>query len=78
MSFAYWPGLLGVPLMPLVATMALCMDIAGHLGTKPFILLPLLPTEVPPMQRGFLLLKGLVGEMRAGPGFLVQCILEFI
>lgn len=78
--FSCLPGLLGVPLMPLVAMMALCMDIAGPVGTKLF-LLPLLPTEVPRCRgarEGLSLAEWMFGEMRDGPGFLVQCILEFI
>lgn len=78
--FSYLPGLLGVPLMPLVARMAVCMDIAGPVGTKLF-LLPLLPTEVPGCRgapEGLSLAEWMVGEMRDGPGFLVQYVLEFI
>lgn len=49
----------------------------GH--SRPFgkqaIPLPLLPTEVPRCRGAR---EGLVGEVRDGPGFLVQCILEFI
>lgn len=47
MPSSHLPGPLGVTLMPLETMMALCMGIAGHLGMKPFLLLPLLPMEVP-------------------------------